>query len=175
MRYTGPWHDAIVRLDTARRVAVKKRILHETLCAEIGEGVTARADHPSQPGLSEPSQSYWIGVRAGNDICAVLASVSAYERRERSSNQSPIMQVALWVSPKWRRRGMAQALLQECITDSRQAGVRHLVFDGLDGDDALRQLLRRFSTDFVFAGGTCQAWLELGAVAAPVAAPVFAY
>jgi GNAT superfamily N-acetyltransferase len=84
------------------------------------------------------------------------------------------MQVALWVAPQWRRRGMAQALLQDCITVSRKAGVRHLVFDGLDSDAALRQLLRRFSTDFVFAGGTCQAWLELGAVRAPVAATVLA-
>jgi GNAT superfamily N-acetyltransferase len=174
MLYTGPWHDAIVQLGAAQRVAVKQRIVRETAEAEIGADVTGLAAHSSQSGSNETSDSDWIAVCASDEIRAVLVAEAVYARRGRSSGPATIVKVALWVEPQWRRRGMAQALLQRCIAVNRQAGVRHLAFDGLDNDEALRKLLRRFSADLVFAGKTCQAWLELGSITAPVATPVLA-
>jgi GNAT superfamily N-acetyltransferase len=182
MLYTGPWHDAIIRLDTAQKVALAQRLAHQSAGTEAGEpfagsavstpNLDDRKPHSSAWLASAWLASTWLGVYAEDDIRAVLVRSPTRVRRGWSSGPAPVVNAALWVDPQWRRRGMAHAMLQQCVANLRQAGVRHLVCDGLESDVAMRKLLRRFSADFIFVNGSCQAWLELGAVAAPVAQPV---
>jgi GNAT superfamily N-acetyltransferase len=157
MLYTGPWHDAIVHLSAAERGVVAKRI--------TGEDMELEASHD----LGD-----WIGVCGQGETRAVLAVQPAFERRGRRSGATGIVKAAIWVDPRWRRQGMAQALLQRCIAINRQSGVRCLVVEGLETDEALRKLLRKYATGLVFARGACHGWLELGPAAAPIEIPVFA-
>jgi GNAT superfamily N-acetyltransferase len=174
MLYTGPWHDVIVGLNLAQRAALAKRIAQET-AGSRPDAVQHDVGSSAQPlprDLSMPLQGDWIGVRTNDGICAVLAHGATFERIGRRVGSPAIVEVAMWVDPQFRRRGMAVALVQQCIAIKRQAGASHLVFNGVENDEALRKLLRRFSTDLVFTCGTCQAWLELGAASAPATKPV---
>ena len=177
MLYTGPWRDAIVRLDAAQQIILRDRMARSTAAAPDN------VEPPCWPILPAPadasagstgSQSTWIGLRVREDIAAALTFAPTYERRERHARGPTIMRVAIWVDPQWRRRGMALALLQHCVSINRAAGVRHLVFFGLESDAALRKLLCRFSADLIFTREGCQAWMELGPVAARVGRPIFA-
>ncbi|MEZ5815562.1 MAG: hypothetical protein R3D44_00585 [Hyphomicrobiaceae bacterium] len=164
MLYTGPWHDAITDIDPADKSAIAG-------IARSIEKASKQGDAPAAPWLTthffdadggNPAERRWIGVRVANDFAAVLTCTPAYQRREWIVSSPPVMRVAIWVEPQWRRRGMAQALLIRCISVNRRAGVRQLVFFDLDGDAAMRKLVCRFSADLLFMRGECQAWLELG-------------
>jgi GNAT superfamily N-acetyltransferase len=176
MLYTGPWHDAIVHLANPERVAVAKRIAGEDTDAPaaVGQARAGRSDPAQQLSAAAPGLGDWIGVCCEGETRAVLAYGPAFERRVRRAGSAGIVEAAIWVDPRWRRQGMAQALLQRCIAINRQTGVRCLVIEGLETDEALRKLLRRYAAGLAFARGACQAWLELGPAAAPIESPVFA-
>lgn len=163
MLYTGPWYRSIIHRDI------------ETLAAFVQHD--ERRTKNSAPGASDhlcllsptdtvacqniQSQRGSIGVQIDDVVRGsfVFRTTCCCARSHMKPNG--VAEAAVWVEPDWRNRGIGLALLQGGLTAARHAGVRHLVFDGLGVDIAMRRLVRRFSVDFIFTNQDCQAWLDL--------------
>ena len=163
MLYTGPWHSSIIHRDIERLAAF---VQHDE--RRIESRASGASDYLCRLSPTDTvacqcihSKSGSIGVVIDDVVRGsfVFRTTCCCARTHMKSNG--VAEAAVWVEPDWRNRGIGLALLQGGLTAARHAGVRHLVFDGLGTDIAMRRLVRRFFVDFIFTNQDCQAWLDL--------------
>ena len=93
--------------------------------------------------LQKPTTRIWIAEEGGSPVGYVVAIL-------QSHSESPFIQARRWweidqiaVDPKWRKRGIARALVLEAIAESRSEGIGNVEAVSWSFNEEAHEVFRR--------------------------------